>query len=180
MQTHVIVDCSSYALLRWLNDLRKTNKRGFPQAIVAYCDLSSKSADEVLTRHREVEQVVGVRQMVNYSPVRFDLCVLPDDTILTSREWIEGVGLLERHTLSFEVHALPHQHQRVYDVVKKYPNIQFILDHCGLPFIRDEENMTLWKNGKHLQPPPLHHLSSLPPLLSTTSPLYHLSNPPPL
>ena len=34
-----------------------------------------------------------------------------------------------------------------YEVVKKFPNLQFILDHCGLPFEKDDAAKKLWKQG---------------------------------
>ena len=34
-----------------------------------------------------------------------------------------------------------------YEVVRKFPNLQFILDHCGLPYEKDDTAKKLWKQG---------------------------------
>lgn len=39
---------------------------------------------------------------------------------------------------------------RAADVIKQHPNTMVMLDHCGLPYIRDESTMNLWKRGKEV------------------------------
>lgn len=36
---------------------------------------------------------------------------------------------------------------RAAEVVKQYPNIVVMVNHCGLPYEKDEANMKLWKEG---------------------------------
>lgn len=133
---------------KWLIALKDTNEQGHPHSIVAYCDLSSPTANDVLTRHKEAGKLVGIRQLLNYhSPVRKDLNLAPHDNYLTDKDWLDGVGLLGQHNISFDLHILPHQHKRGAEVAKKYPNITFIVDHCGLPYERDDAAMATWKEG---------------------------------
>ena len=132
---------------RWLSEIGASNEQGFPHAIVAYCDLSSPTANEELTNHKKLGHMVGVRQMLNYSPTRRDFTYAPHDDYLTGKDWIEGVGLLERHELSFDLQIVPHQVTRAVDVVRQYPKVSFILDHLGLPFERDSDSLAKWKEG---------------------------------
>ena len=37
---------------------------------------------------------------------------------------------------------------RSAEVIKQYPNVMVMLDHCGVPYERDEANMKLWREGK--------------------------------
>ena len=39
---------------------------------------------------------------------------------------------------------------RAVEVVRQYPGVQFILNHCGLPYERDEHTMHVWKEGEPL------------------------------
>ena len=39
---------------------------------------------------------------------------------------------------------------RAADVVKQYPNAMVMVDHCGLPYVRDEPTMKLWREGRYL------------------------------
>ena len=36
---------------------------------------------------------------------------------------------------------------RAAEVVKQYPNVMVMLEHCGLPYEKDEPSMKLWKEG---------------------------------
>ena len=132
---------------RWLTNICRTNEQGFPHAIVAHADLASPSVKHTLTRHKEAGHVVGIRQLLQYHPTKKEWQVTADDTLLTKREWLEGVGLLGKHDLSFDFHILPHQMGRASEVARTNPSVNFVVDHCGIPFERDEAKMRQWREG---------------------------------
>ena len=37
---------------------------------------------------------------------------------------------------------------RSAEVIRQYPNVMIMVDHCGIPYERDEANMKLWREGK--------------------------------
>ena len=41
-------------------------------------------------------------------------------------------------------------HNRSAEVIKQYPNVMVMVDHCGIPYERDEANMKLWREGKYI------------------------------
>lgn len=133
---------------RWLSSICHTNEQGFPHAIVAYADLASPSLEDTLIRHKEVGHVVGIRQLLHYHPSKKEWQVTLDDTLLTKKEWLEGVGLLGRHALSFDFHILPHQMSRAREVARGNSSVNFVVDHCGIPFERDEASMRQWREGQ--------------------------------
>ena len=89
----------------------------------------------------------GIRQLLNYHPDKPQYCEVESDDYLTNQKWLEGLGLLAKYNLSFDLHCLPRQMATAYEVVKKFPNLQFILDHCGLPYEKDNASKKLWKQG---------------------------------
>ena len=133
---------------RWLTNICHSNEQGFPHAIVAHADLASPSAERTLTRHKEAGHVVGIRQLLQYHPTKKEWQATADDTLLTKREWLEGVGLLGKHELSFDFHILPHQMGRASEVTRTNPSVNFVVDHCGIPFERDEAKMRQWREGE--------------------------------
>lgn len=130
-----------------MTDICHTNKQGFPNAIVAYCDLASPTAEDTLVRHKEVGNVVGIRQLIHYHPTKKAWQATPDDTLLTKPEWLEGMGLLGRHSLSFDLHVLSHQMGRASEVARMNPTVKFVVNHCGVPLEKDEASMRQWKEG---------------------------------
>ena len=88
--------------------------------------------------------------MLNYHPDKPQYSETKHDNFLTDPQWLKGVALLEKYNLSLELHVLPRQMQRSAAVVQKFPGIMFMVDHCGLPYERDEETMKLWRDGMWL------------------------------
>lgn len=48
--------------------------------------------------------------------------------------------------------SLPHTHStcRSAEVIRQYPNVMVMVNHCGIPYERDEANMKLWREGEVL------------------------------
>ena len=115
--------------------------------IVGYCDLKSSDVDTILQEHCNSKNFRGIRQLLNYHPDKPEYCEVDSDDYLTNPEWLEGLGLLTKYNLSFDLHCLPRQMASAYEVVRKFPNLQFILDHCGLPYEKDDDTKKLWRQG---------------------------------
>lgn len=114
---------------------------------MGYCNLKSDDVDATLQEHCKYKNMRGIRQLLNYHPDKPEYCEADSDDYLTNPKWLEGLGLLTKYNLSFELHCLPRQMATAYEVVRKYNNLQFILNHCGLPYEKDEASKKLWKQG---------------------------------
>jgi predicted TIM-barrel fold metal-dependent hydrolase len=68
----------------------------------------------------------GVRRILHTEP----------DELSTTTTFIENVRSLEDYGLSFDVCVLPRQLPMAINLVRKCPNVSFILDHCGNPDIK--------------------------------------------
>lgn len=119
----------------------------FP-AIVGHADLSADNVEEVLKRQCESKRMRGIRHMLNYHPTKPEYSEQEHDNYLTDPKWLAGVGLLEKYRLSFELHVLPHQMKRAAAVAEKFPGVMFMVDHCGIPYERDEATMKVWREGR--------------------------------
>ena len=60
----------------------------------------------------------------------------PDPAFCLRPGFIEGVRLLPKHGLSFDLCIYHHQLASVIELVRRCPDVRFILDHIGKPGIR--------------------------------------------
>jgi predicted TIM-barrel fold metal-dependent hydrolase len=74
--------------------------------------------------------------------VRRILHVVPDDVSLTPG-FLENIRLLEKYQLSFDICVLARQLPLAVRLVSECPNVQFILDHCGNPEVK-EKSIETW------------------------------------
>jgi L-fuconolactonase len=85
------------------------------------------AAAEELDRLVTVRGIKGVRRLIQYHPEP-DWCLTPS--------FVEGVGLLARYGLSFDICIRSHQLPSATELVRRCPDIQFVLDHIAKPAIK--------------------------------------------
>ncbi len=71
----------------------------------------------------------GIRRILHTEP----------DELSTTTTFIENVRSLEDYSLSFDICVHARQLPQAIDLVKKCPNVNFILDHCGNPDIKAQD-----------------------------------------
>ena len=87
---------------------------------------NGEAAADVLDELAQIPQVKGVRRLIQSQPIGF--CVQP--------RFIGGVRLLERYDFSFDICITHLQLANATEMVRRCPNVRFILDHIGKPDIR--------------------------------------------
>ena len=130
---------------RWLQSVADApGSGGFPQAIVAFADLSGPSAEVAkrLQAHAGSRNLRGVRQMVHQSLV--PAMNLPTDYLADAR-WCENVGLLARHGWSFDLQILPPQADAAARLAARHPDLAFVLVHAGQPRDQSAEGFEAWR-----------------------------------
>jgi predicted TIM-barrel fold metal-dependent hydrolase len=70
----------------------------------------------------------GVRRLLHTEP----------DHLSAATTFVENVRSLEDYGLTFDVCVLARQLPRAINLVKRCPNVEFILDHCGNPNLRSD------------------------------------------
>jgi predicted TIM-barrel fold metal-dependent hydrolase len=83
-----------------------------------------------------LEQIAGHPSAAKLKGLRRVLHVVPDDTV-DRPGFIDNVRSLERYHLSFDICVLARQLPIALRLVRECPGIQFILDHCGNPLVKE-------------------------------------------
>jgi len=119
--------------------------RGFPHGIVAFADFSSPDAHATLESHSRYPRMRGIRQVLNRH-ANPTLNRAPRD-YLGDPAWQQNLGLLRRYGWCFDVQVYWQQMPAVAALARRYPDLQFVLDHAGMPAERDAQGLEGWRNG---------------------------------
>ena len=125
-ETHVVQE------VEWLTQVAETD--GMIGAIAAAAPLENPHVESTLEQLSGLELVVGVRRMAWHHP---------DNQFYASPELINGVRLLAKYDLSFELCAKHDQLLAAINLVNATPEIRHAVNHCGGPNIKDGE-FELW------------------------------------
>ncbi len=93
----------------------------------AYGLLEARSASYLDALVALGDRIKGVRRLLQSEP---------DPEFLVAPELIEGLHLLPRYGLSFDICIRHHQLAGTIDMVRACPETQFVLDHLGKPDVR--------------------------------------------
>lgn len=110
---------------RWLCSLADENR--FIKGVVGWVDLRSEAADEQLDELNAHSQFVGVRHVVQDEP---------DDRFIVGEDFVRGISLLAKYELRYDVLIYPKQLPATLELVKKFPDQPFVLDHIAKPPIK--------------------------------------------
>jgi len=143
---HLQAECSDeLAETRWLQSV--ADSHGFPHAIIAHADLSSPNLLDVLNAYRGMANVRGIRQLLNWDPSDPSMRMCGKD-MLKDDAWQRGFEQLAQFGgLSFDLQVWYHQLPEAALLAKRFPQIQIILNHTGMPLERTEEATLLWRDG---------------------------------
>ena len=114
--------------VEWLTQIAETD--GMIGAIAAAAPLEKPNAEAILEQLAEFPLVVGVRRMAWHHP---------DPQFYATPELINGVKLLAKFNLSFELCANYAQLPAAITLVKATPNVRHALNHCGGPDIKGKQ-----------------------------------------
>jgi len=131
----------------WLEEIALTH--GFPHAIVGFADFSSGGVAAVLEGHAGASsRMRGIRQVLNRHPNPV-LNRAPHD-YLASDVWTSNLGLLRRYGWSFDVQVYYTQMPAIAELARRYADVQFIIDHAGMPVDRYRAGLEGWRQGMKL------------------------------
>ncbi len=128
----------------WLEETAA--QHGFPHAIVGFADFSSENVAAVLDAHaRASKRMRGIRQVLNRHPDP-KRNRAPQD-YLSNEVWLGNLGLLGRYGWSFDAQIYYQQMPALEALARRYPDLQFVLDHAGMPAERDAAGLEGWRRG---------------------------------
>lgn len=113
---------------RWVENLAKSDAR--IAAIVASMPLEEGAAVEPdIVAFARMPLARGVRRLIQGHVAEPGWCLRP--------AFVEGVRLVARHGLGFEICIYHPQMADAVELVHRCPEVSFVLDHLGKPGIRD-------------------------------------------
>ena len=104
------------------------SKNSFVKGIVGWADFRADTIDEVLENYSKLKKIKGFRHVVQGEP---------DHNFLLRPDFLNGISKLEKYNFTYDILVFPHQLGAVLEFVKKFPNINFIIDHIAKPYIND-------------------------------------------
>ena len=144
---HVEAECDrsmQVAETRWLTQMNALH--GMPNAIVAHAWIDEPNSDEILAQHKTFSLVRGIRTKPIISKGPGD-SVRGQPRSLQDPNWRNGLALLEKHDLSWDL-RVPYWHlEEAADVVREHPKLRTVLNHTGYPLHRTPEGIAIWRRG---------------------------------
>lgn len=110
----------------WVAELAETDRR--ITGMVASLPLEQGAAVE-----RELDEL---RQHRILRAIRRLIQTQPDPEFCIRPKFIEGLNLLARHDIPFDICVYHHQLPNVIRMVRQCPDVRFVLDHIGKPGIK--------------------------------------------
>ncbi len=98
-------------------------------ALIASCRPEDDGLADYVERTASEAKVKGFRRILHTQ----------DDELGKRPIFAENLKLLSRHNLSFDLCVLPRQLPVATALAAACPDVQFIVDHCGVPNVKDRE-----------------------------------------
>lgn len=95
--------------------------------IVGWVDLQSEQVEEQLRYVSHNPKLKGVRHVVQDEP---------DDNFMLGEAFHRGIDLLKKFDLAYDILVYPKQLPAAIELVKRFPQQRFVLDHLAKPFIK--------------------------------------------
>ncbi len=102
----------------------------FIAGVVAWIDLQADDLHEQLEYWAADAKLVGIRHIVHDEP---------DDRFMLRPAFLRGLGLLAEFDLTYDLLLFPRHLPVAIDVVSRFPDQRFVLDHLAKPPIKARE-----------------------------------------
>lgn len=122
---------------KFLLDL--ASKNDFIKGVVGWIDLRAENIEERLEVFSSNKKLVGMRHIVQSEP----------DDFMLGREFQHGISKLEKFGLTYDILVFPTQLKASVELVQKFPEQAFVLDHIAKPYIKDGK-IDQWANDIHM------------------------------
>jgi L-fuconolactonase len=110
----------------WLLEL--ADKYPFIKGVVGWVDLRSPELRGQLQRFCAHPRFCGVRHVVQDEP---------DDRFMLRADFVRGLGMLAEFDLAYDILIFPRHLPVACELVSRFPDQRFVLDHIAKPLIKD-------------------------------------------
>lgn len=119
----------------WL--LQLADQHPFIRGVVGWVDLCKPNVADGLRRLAAHPRLRGVRHVVQDEP---------DDRFMLRPEFLHGIAALAPLGLTYDILIYARQLPAAIELVQRFPQQRFVLDHIGKPEIR-ARHLDPWRNG---------------------------------
>ena len=120
----------SEAETQFLLDLAKQNS--FIRGVVGWIDLSADNLAERLTTLSRDKKLRGFRHIVQAES---------DDRFMLQPKFVKGISCLGEFGLTYDILVYPRQLSAAIELVARFPNQSFVIDHLAKPEIKARRTM---------------------------------------
>ncbi len=110
---------------RWL--LERADEFPFIKGVVGWVDLRSHELPGQLKEFVLHQKLVGVRHVIHDEP---------DDDFMLKPAFVNGIERLKDYNLTYDLLLFPKHLVRATELVSRFPDQRFVLDHISKPFIK--------------------------------------------
>lgn len=110
----------------WLLGLSEASN--FIKGIVGWVDLCSPDVVAQLERYGAYPKIKGIRHLILDEP---------DDNFMLLEGFQKGIAALQEFNLTYDLLIFPQHLPVTIKLVEQFPHQRFVLDHIGLPSIKD-------------------------------------------
>ena len=107
--------------------LQLADEHRFVAGVVAWLDLQADDLPDQLERWTKHPELVGIRHIVHDEP---------DDRFMLRPAFLRGLGRLAAFGLTYDLLLFPRHLPVTIDVVSRFPDQRFVLDHLAKPPIK--------------------------------------------
>jgi L-fuconolactonase len=111
---------------RWLLQLADENP--IIKGVVGWVDLRADNVERDLAGLARHPKFVGVRHVAQDEP---------DDRFLMREDFLRGIAKLQSFNLAYDILIFPKQLPAAIELVRRFPEQRFVLDHIAKPQIKD-------------------------------------------
>lgn len=101
----------------------------FIRGVVGWVDIRSPDLEAQLDRYKDNSKLVGVRHVVQDEP---------DERFMLGEDFMRGISTLKARGLVYDILIFPNQLPAAIELVRKFSDQPFILDHIAKPYIKDK------------------------------------------
>jgi L-fuconolactonase len=112
-------------------------KYSFIKGIVGWVSLQADNIEERLAYYGQIKLIKGFRHILQGES---------DDTFMLNEKFIKGISLLNKYQFTYDILIKPQHLPYAVELVSKFPEQRFVIDHIAKPFIKDKL-LDGWREG---------------------------------
>ncbi|MBF4487783.1 amidohydrolase family protein [Flavobacterium sp. CSZ] len=103
-------------------------KNDFIKGVVGWVDLRAPNIDTVLNHYSKFIKLKGFRHVLQDED---------DHNFMLRPDFLNGIATLEKYSFTYDILIFPHQLGAALELVRRFPNQKFVIDHGGKPYIKE-------------------------------------------